>query len=111
MIGIPLVFVLQDLSPTGKFIGSSLFIFVLPTSTIGLVFGPKIRRVHWKRDTSKTRGARANGPVVTGLDTHPQPSNAAAAAEPEKPNSGQQAFGQSSEHPPLPDQVQTVDIH
>jgi len=45
IVGVPLIFVLASISPTGKFIGYTLLTFSFPMSTIGLIILPKYLRV------------------------------------------------------------------
>ena len=111
-MGVPVVIILQDLDPTGRYLGLCLLVFMIPMCTMGLIMAPKMYLVHHKKSDSEQgssstmtpRGTRPSVDArVSGIDIptrSTQTSNIVMdALSPEA-------------HPELkPDQIQTVTMH
>lgn len=68
VISLPMVGILRNVSSQGRYLGFSFLIWIVPVSTIGLIFGPKVRAVRQGERTMSARGASTGTVKVTGIN-------------------------------------------
>lgn len=74
-VAAPLVFILEDVSSDGRFLGSALILWTFPATTIGLIMVPKMIAVHFPSKGHLDHRGSSVGVRVSGFTTsHPQES-------------------------------------
>lgn len=80
IVAVPTVFTLLEVSANGRYIGLAILLWIFPTSTIGLIIGPKMwahyRSTHdLDRSNQSKRGQAIKGHVrISGLNPTPDPT-------------------------------------
>lgn len=69
VLALPLVVILRDVSTNGRHVGFVMLLWIVSMSTVTLIMLPKVLAYYGIYGTNNTtrRGARSNGPQVTGI--------------------------------------------
>jgi hypothetical protein len=66
LVGFPVLYILDDVSTDGRFIGNTLILWTIPMSTMGLIILPKVATVFWmkrRRAATSISGADASAGI------------------------------------------------